>query len=546
MKKFYFLLFALSITSLSFGQSSDLYFSMYGEGSSSNKFVEIYNGTGGSIDLSNYMIRGSNNGGDWKAERDLLLSGTLNDGDVYVIADEIADASILAVADLALAFESPIHFNGDDAIGLFKDDGGGTFLPLDIIGVPDADPGSGWEVAGVASATANHTLTRKSSICDPNVDWALSAGTDIDDSEWVVGASDSSWGNLGAHVGCSVIPAITISSPTDSALISSGTTEVNIIFSTENAPGSSTVDITVTTNGGTPAVFTDETSPFTITPTSDGDTFEVTASLNDGGVLDFDTINFSIEALVATDLVINEFLADPAADPNGDANGDGVRDGNDDEFIEIYNSGASSIDLEGYTLSDGVSLRHTFTGTVLPAGGFITVFGGGTPTGISGIVQVANEGGSPALGLNNGGDTITLRDGGGVKRLEETYGSEGGNDTSLAREPDFSGSFVLHTAHSTNPLEFSPGVKNDGTLSIEDTRIENFSFSPNPTSLGYVNISSRSQAAMRVNVYDVLGKQVVTKTVSNNRLDVSNLNTGIYIMKITQGKATSTKKLVIN
>lgn len=546
MKKLYILLFALSITSLSFGQSSDLYFSMYGEGSSSNKFVEIYNGTGGSIDLSNYMIRGSNNGADWKVERDLALSGTLNDGDVYVIADDNADASILAVADLALAFESPIHFNGDDAIGLFKDDGGGTFLPLDIIGVPDADPGSGWEVAGVASATANHTLTRKSSICDPNSDWALSAGTDIDDSEWVVGASDSSWGNLGAHLGCSVIPAITISSPTDSALIPSGTTEVDIIFSTENAPGSSTVDITVTTNGGTPAVFTDETSPFTITPASDGDTFEVTASLNDGGVLDFDTINFSIEALVATDLVINEFLADPAADPNGDANGDGVRNGSDDEFIEIYNSGASPIDLEGYTLSDGASLRHTFTGTVLPAGGFITVFGGGTPTGISGIVQVANEGGTPALGLNNGGDTITLRDGGGVKRLEETYGSEGGNDTSLAREPDFSGSFVLHTAHSSNPLEFSPGVKNDGTLSTEDTRIENFSFSPNPTSLGYVNISSRSQAAMKVNVYDILGKQVINTIMTSEKLNVSSLNTGIYIMKIKQGKAVTTKKLVIN
>ena len=256
MKKLYILLFTLLITSLSFGQTSDLYFSMYGEGSSSNKFVEIYNGTGGAIDLSNYMIRGSNNGGDWKPERDLALSGTLNDGDVYVIADNGANGSILAVADLALAFESPMSFNGNDAVGLFKDDGGGTFLLLDVIGVPTES--SNWDVAGVLGATGDHTLTRKSPICDPNSDWASSAGTTTGDSEWVVGAQDSGWGELGAHVGCSVIPTITISSPADFAVLPSGTTSVDIVFSTENAPGGSTVDITVTTNGGSAVVFSNE------------------------------------------------------------------------------------------------------------------------------------------------------------------------------------------------------------------------------------------------------------------------------------------------
>ena len=44
------------MASLSFGQATDLYFSKYGEGSSNNKFLEIYNGTGASVDLSNYSV----------------------------------------------------------------------------------------------------------------------------------------------------------------------------------------------------------------------------------------------------------------------------------------------------------------------------------------------------------------------------------------------------------------------------------------------------------------------------------------------------------
>ena len=201
MKKNYIftLLMTLCLTATSFGQYSDLFFSMYAEGSSNNKFIEIYNGTGNDIDLSDYMIKGSNNGGDWKAERDLSLTGTVTAGEVYVISTDQADASILAVADLALSYESALHYNGDDAIGLFKKDSNGDFNLIDIVGVPTVDPGSGWDVAGVTNATSNHTLTRKNSISGPNVDWANSAGTDVSDSEWVVTDSDSEWANLGSY-----------------------------------------------------------------------------------------------------------------------------------------------------------------------------------------------------------------------------------------------------------------------------------------------------------------------------------------------------------
>jgi len=86
----------------------------------------------------------------------------------------------------------------------------------------------------------------------------------------------------------------------------------------------------------------------------------------------------------------------------------------------------------------------------------------------------------------------------------------------------------------------------DVTLSTKENQIEGFRFSPNPTSLGYVNIYSRSQTAMKVNVFDILGKQVINETIRNNRLNVSSLNTGVYIMRVSQDNAFVTKKLVIN
>ncbi|MEM9884538.1 MAG: lamin tail domain-containing protein [Bacteroidota bacterium] len=171
------------------------------------------------------------------------------------------------------------------------------------------------------------------------------------------------------------------------------------------------------------------------------------------------------------DLVINEILADPAADDamttevEGDANGDGIRDGSEDEFVEIINTGSTDIDISDYTISDAVATRHTFkSGTILCAGGSIVVFGGGdisTFTGLTGLVDTATVG---FLGLNNGGDDVVLRDDMGNIVTSFTYGSEGGNNQSLARDPDGTGNFVEHSTILGNAVAFSPTSRNtDGT-----------------------------------------------------------------------------------
>ena len=128
----------------------------------------------------------------------MALGGNLAANSVYIICTDAADPAIIAKADLALPYESPVHYNGNDAIAIFGIDGFGNFtVIMDVIGVQSSDPGpAGWNVAGVTGATKDHTLVRKSSISKGNTNWENSAGTSASDSEWEVKDVDD-WTSLG-------------------------------------------------------------------------------------------------------------------------------------------------------------------------------------------------------------------------------------------------------------------------------------------------------------------------------------------------------------
>ena len=176
---------------------TDLFFSEYAEGSGNNKYLEIYNGTGASVILTNYQIAQAVNGGGWQYYHTFTAGTSIADGDVWVITTDQADASIQAVADEILPYPSVVHHNGDDARGLISISGTDTTW-IDIIGDPNNDPGSGWDVAGFTNGTQNHTLVRKSTVTSGNTDWSVSAGTTMDNSEWIVLDQDT-WTYVGSH-----------------------------------------------------------------------------------------------------------------------------------------------------------------------------------------------------------------------------------------------------------------------------------------------------------------------------------------------------------
>ena len=208
---------------------------------------QIYNGTDADIDLSQYSISTCSNGCDIADQFDypdnvsFEVGTIITAGDVYVIAHGSADP--LIVADQTFTYLS----NGDDFMALTL--AGATadlYTIIDALGDMGGDPGSGWDIAGVANGTQNHTLVRKSTVCGPNPTPLGSFGTNAEDSEWLVGAIDTGWSDIGTYAGCASGPVLSINNPSNGQEFASGTTAVTLSVSVANFE----VDATPA-NGGT-------------------------------------------------------------------------------------------------------------------------------------------------------------------------------------------------------------------------------------------------------------------------------------------------------
>lgn len=88
-------------------------------------------------------------------------------------------------------------------------------------------------------------------------------------------------------------------------------------------------------------------------------------------------------------------------------------------------------------------------------------------------------------------------------------------------------------------------VTNLGALSTTSNEIAGFAMYPNPVSGGMLNITSASDVDKEVVIFDMLGKQVLNTITNGNTVDVSTLNSGIYMVKITEEGKTATRKLVV-
>lgn len=175
-----------------------LFFSEYAEGSAFNKYLEIYNPGLESVSLEGYALAHTVNepavAGEYETWVELPLSASIAPGSVFRIVHASADPSLVNTADFMYSGLS----NGDDGFGLVVGSPSDYDI-LDMIGDWLGDPGTGWSVAGISNATANHTLVRKPAVLDGNNgDWTTSAGTNTEDSEWIVLENDD-WSDFGSH-----------------------------------------------------------------------------------------------------------------------------------------------------------------------------------------------------------------------------------------------------------------------------------------------------------------------------------------------------------
>ena len=156
-------------------KATDLFISEYIEGSSFNKAIEVYNGTGADVKLSEYTLEQYANGATTTTFKLALSSdpsATLANGKTFVISRSDADPAIVAKTDLLDASKSVINFNGDDAVVLKHN---GTII--DVIG--KVGERFNW---GTTVKTVDQTLVRKSSITtgDSNPDDAFDPAKEWD------------------------------------------------------------------------------------------------------------------------------------------------------------------------------------------------------------------------------------------------------------------------------------------------------------------------------------------------------------------------------
>jgi uncharacterized protein len=240
--------------------ATELFFSEYIEGSSNNKALEIYNATGGPIDLgaNGYNIQMFFNGSA-TSTLTINLTGVVANGDVFVVAQSSASAAILAVADQT---NNAGWFNGDDAVMLRK---GSTVI--DVIGqVGPPDPGTEWGTG--LTSTADNTLRRMTGICAGDTNGADAFNPAI---EWDGFANDT-FAGLGAHTSSCLgdtPPSVSAIVPANGATGVSRTTDVTVTFNEPVNASTASFTISCTNTGGHSFALSGGPSVFTLNPDVD-------------------------------------------------------------------------------------------------------------------------------------------------------------------------------------------------------------------------------------------------------------------------------------
>lgn len=182
----------------------DLIISEYIEGAPGNrKAIEIYNGTGNTVNLSIYRLKVGANG--------VLFNTSATNGYGFANIDLLHGDSFVAYYDDSTLNDklgpygdvesTLINFNGDDAVGLFKNN-----ILIDVFGTEGFDPGTGWTIDDIANATVDSVVIRKATILSPSTTWNSNDWTRL--GAYVDGTSGST--TLGIH---NVTLPITITIP---------------------------------------------------------------------------------------------------------------------------------------------------------------------------------------------------------------------------------------------------------------------------------------------------------------------------------------------
>lgn len=235
--------------------------SEYVEGSSSNKAIELYNGTGVNVNLQNYKLILYSNGATNPTQTLTWADETiLPNGETYVIANASADPALLELSDITHAVT---YFNGDDALVLFEITAEGDVV-VDSFGQRGVDPGSGWGEG--ETSTVDHTLVRKATVCQGDLlpDDAFEPATEYN------GFPVNTFTNLGSHTmncgGADLPPTVVSTIPANNATNVAPDSNISITFSEPVTVTGEWFTISCVKSGTHTATVTDNDPTFVLDP----------------------------------------------------------------------------------------------------------------------------------------------------------------------------------------------------------------------------------------------------------------------------------------
>ena len=498
-----FLLVILNNDTQPSGNCSDLFFSEYVHGSSNNKAIEIFNPTNNAIDLTNYKIFKSTNGGTSTSV--FGLSGMLASKAVYVAANNSADTLIKLQADTLSGF---FNFTGNDALALIR-----LTDTIDVIGQLGVDPGTSWLVD--TGSTFHHTLIRNFYVYHGDTSWSNAVET------WNAYGSDM-FDSLGFHhtapCGTPVpVPKATIH------FISSGVT-------VPESAGLVPVIVRVDNPSGSPVSFTVGHNNATSTATVVLDyNFSIPTYTNNGGT-SYDTLYVAVvedQLLEPTETAVI-YLTNVSA--NGSFVVDSVFDLNitDNDVLTVSFNGAGFSYLED---ADMVEVKVTISSPVpLPTSVTISLAAGSATNG---------------LDFNFNDTTITF--------LANSIDTQGVwvhiiNDTIV--EPNEQINFNMtnptngaHIAISAYTLTI---IDNDSPSAINEVDFAgSIKIYPNPV-FNSLTIQTESNLN-KVTVTDLLGNTVINLgqlSIGKNSIDVTSLSAGMYFANVSDEQNTFSKRFI--
>lgn len=112
--------------------------------------------------------------------------------------------------------------------------------------------------------------------------------------------------------------------------------------------------------------------------------------------------------------------------------------------------------------------------------------------------------------------------------------------------------FVVVYVRSLNSVDDATEVFYDNfslvpeaTASLEDILANKFRIFPNPAN-DYIQIESKEIQLSSIEIFNLLGEKLISETsLENDRLNISNLSSGVYLLKVNADEKSFVKKIVV-